>query len=147
MFLPDLSSLKLIKGEPPVQLPQTMIPLADTVAFAALTDSAIGISMGGGEENALVPYLEQAAATNGTFLSVSYDSAAYLDFTGKLTEGLEEFAQQPDETADPDAGQQGSVKPISEAMRQAYAKAVGRSQIDARFTKQGLVIDSRMTFK
>ncbi len=147
MFLPDLSSLKLVKGEPPVQLPQSMIPLADTVAFAALTDSAIGISMGADEENALVPYLEQSAATNGTFLSVSYDSAAYLDFTGKLTDGLAEFTEQPDETADPDAGHQGPVKTISEAMRQAYANAVDRSQIDARFTEQGLLIDSRMTFK
>jgi len=147
MFLPDLSSLKLVKGQPPVQLPQTMIPQADTIAFAALTDSAIGISMGVGEENALVPFLQQSAAKNGTFLSVSYDSAAYLDFTSKLTQGLEEFAEQPDDTADPDAGQQRSVKAISEAMRQAYANAVDRSQIDARFTEQGLLIDSRMTFK
>ncbi|MSQ98713.1 MAG: hypothetical protein EXR85_05380 [Xanthomonadales bacterium] len=147
MFLPDLSSLKLVKGEPPVQLPQTMIPLADTVAFAALTESAIGIAMGADEEKALVPYLEQSAATNGTFLSVSYDSAAYLDFTSKLQDGLEEFTEQADETADPEAGQQGPVKTVSEAMRQAYANAVDRSQIDARFTEQGLLIDSRMTFK
>ncbi len=147
MFLPDLSSIALVKGEPPVALPPGMIPIADAVAFAALTDSAIGISMGAGEESELLPYLEQAATENGTFLSVNYNSAAYLDFTDKLTEGLEEFTPQPDEAADPNAQPQNAVKEISDALRQAYADFVDRSELEARFTEQGLLIDSRMTFK
>lgn len=147
MFLPDLSTLKLVKDEPPVQLPQSMVPIADTVAFAALTDSAIGVSIGADQESGLVSFLEQAAATDGTFLSVSYDSAAYLDFTSKLADGMDESVDQPGETTDPVAGQAGSVRDVSEAMRQAYANAVDRSQVNARFTKQGLLIDSQMTFK
>jgi hypothetical protein len=151
MFLPDLSTLQLVKGEPPVPLPPTLIPVPDSVAFAALTDTAIGVSMGAGEENGLVPYLEQANATDGTFLSMSYDSAAYLDFTSQLADGVDEFAEHLDDAADSDAvaqaEQNSSVKEISEAMRRAYANAVDRSQITARFTPQGVVVDSRMTFK
>jgi hypothetical protein len=152
MFLPDLSELKLVKGEPPVQLPQSMVPMADTVAFAALTDSAIGVSMGAGQEGGLMPFLEQAAGTDGTFLAVSYDSAAYLDFSEKLSRGMDEFAGHSEETADadadqPDAEQPGAVRDASDAVRQAYGNAVDRSQVTARFTPNGLLIDSHMTFK
>jgi hypothetical protein len=147
VFLPDLSELKLVKGEPPVQLPQGTVPMGDTVAFAALTDSAIGVSMGAGQEGGLVPFLEQSAGTDGTFLAVSYDSAAYLDFTEKLSKGMDEFAGHSEETAEADAEQPDAVRDASEAMRQAYANAVDRSQVNARFTTDGLLIDSHMTFK
>jgi hypothetical protein len=147
MFLPNLAELKLVRGEPPVQLPQGMVPIEETVAFAALTDSAIGVSMGAGEEGGLVPFLEQAAGTDGTFLAISYDSAAYLDFTDKFSKSMDEFADPSGETADADAEQPGAVRDASEAMRQAYANAVDRSHVNARFTPHGLLIDSHMTFK
>jgi hypothetical protein len=147
LFLPDLSTLSLVKGEPPVPLPPGLIPLPDSSAFAALSDSAIGLSMGAGEESELLAYMEQPAEGNGTFLLVNYDSAAYLDFARKLSAGLEQIADQPDGAADANAAHEGAVKAVSEAMQQAYASVVDRSQIGARFTEQGLMIDSRMTFK
>ncbi len=62
MFLPDLSELTLAPGEPPVQLPASMLPIPDVVAFAALSDDAIGLSIGDGEEVGLPAYLDEEPA-------------------------------------------------------------------------------------
>lgn len=152
MFLPDLSGLTLVKGEPPTLLPPSVIPIPDIVAYAALSDTAIGISVGAGEENALQLYLESKTPSNGKFLSVSYDTATYLDFTSSLSEGWHDTVQVPGEdiadsapgaAADPEA----SVREITDAMRQSYQAMANRSMISIGFTEHGLVIDSRMTFK
>jgi hypothetical protein len=39
------------------------------------------------------------------------------------------------------------AREIAGAIQQAYKTVAGRSQLSLRFTAQGLVIDSRMTFK
>ncbi len=150
MFLPDLTSLNLVKGNPPVQLPASLIPVPDTVAFAALSDNAIGVSFGAGEENRLPAYLAQQASGDGTFLSLNYDTAAYLDFTQGMSEKWQHHAGESDgEDSVPGshAEHEAVAREIVGAVQQAYKTVAGRSQLSLRFTAQGLVIDSRMTFK
>ncbi len=150
MFLPDLASLNLVKGDPPIQLPASLIPIPNIVAFAALSDDAIGVSFGAGEENGLLPYLAQQAKGDGTFMSLHYDTAAYLDFTQGMSEkwqappnGIDDAESAPGSRAEHEA----VAREIAAAMQQAYKTVAGRSQLSLRFTAQGLVIDSRMTFK
>lgn len=150
MFLPDLSSLNLITGDPPVQLPASLIPVPDTVAFAALSDNAIGVSFGAGEESRLPAYLAQQAAADGTFLSLDYDTTAYLDFTqgmGKKWQHHEGESDDEDGVPGSRAEREAVAREIAGAMQQAYKTVAGRSQLSLRFTAQGLVVDSRITFK
>jgi hypothetical protein len=149
MFLPDLAALNLVKGEPPVQIPSSLIPMPDIMAFAALSDNAIGISVGAGEENGLIPYLAQKSGNDGAFLSVNYDSAAYLDFTRKMSKNLQNrsLGMEDDSASDSSDAQQAVDVEIAEAIQQAYKDFAGRTHMRMRFNENGLVIDSRMTFK
>jgi hypothetical protein len=150
MFLPDLTSLNLVKGNPPVQLSASLIPVPDTVAFAALSNNAIGVSFGAGEESRLPAYLAQQSTADGTFLSLNYDTAAYLDFTQGMSDKWQHHAgESDDEDGVPGshAEHEAVAKEIAGAVQQAYKTVAGRSQLSLRFTAHGLVVDSRMTFK
>lgn len=149
MFLSDLAALNLVKGDPPVQIPSSLIPVPNITAFAALTDSAIGISIGAGEENGLIPYLAQKSGKDGTFLSVNYDTAAYLDFTRKMSKNLQGLSVDMDDdgASNSSDAQQAVAVEIAEAIQQAYKDVAGRTHMNMRFNEHGLVIGSRMTFK
>lgn len=144
MFLPDLSTLNLVKGNPPVQLPASLLPMPDAVAFAAMSESAIGVSIGPGEENALLPYLEQKSSATGTLLAVNYDTAAYLDFTHGLGDAMEDHLADMEDGAEEYSD---VVNQIAEAIQQSYKAVADRSEISLKFTEDGVVMDSRMTFK
>ncbi|MEE8495866.1 MAG: hypothetical protein V3S21_05245 [Xanthomonadales bacterium] len=123
MFLPDLSELTLAPGEPPVQLPVSLLPMTDVVAFAALSAEAIGLSIGDGEQARLLPYLAEEAGPAGTFMSIGYDMTAYLEYAEHLTPFASTSAQQ------------------------AVQSFFGRSYTSFRFTPEGFEADSRMAFK
>ena len=67
MFIPDLSTLSITPGDPPVRLPESLVPVPGIVAFAALSDDAIGLALGEGEESGLLPYLDRKTGPEGTF--------------------------------------------------------------------------------
>ena len=147
MFLPDLSELTLAPGEPPVQLPASMLPIPDVVAFAALSDEAIGLSIGDGEEARLPGYLEEDAGPAGTFMSIGYDMAAYLEYTQKVEQ---QFKQAQDISAEIDPEQEAvlqSIEDISTSAQQAIKSFSDRSYTTFRLTPEGFEADSRMTFK
>ena len=137
MFMPGLAELQIEKGKPPVKLPDTLMPMPDTVAFAALSDNAIGISIGAGEEAGLESFIQKPATSDGTFVSLNYDTAKYLELTQKLGDQWSDSSGEHVEMA----------KDISEAVQKAYKAIAGRSEMYIRFNEHGLVIDSRMTFK
>jgi len=150
MFLPDLAELKLVKGDPPVQLPASLIPMPGIVAFAALSDSAIGLSVGAGEEDGLTAYLERKAMGDGTFMSLGYDTAAYLDFTRAMAgqgQGQAHHLDSDDDGSGSAEAHEIVALEIAEAIQQAYKNTAGRSWMSMKFTQQGVVIDSRMTFR
>ncbi len=147
MFLPDLSELTLAPGEPPVQLPASMLPIPNVVAFAALSTETIGLSIGDGEEAGLPAYLEEEAGPAGTFMSIGYDMAAYLEYTHKLGK---QYEQTEDELAETDPEQEAvlqSIEDISAAAQQAVKSFSDRSYTTFRLTPDGFEADSRMTFK
>ena len=147
MFLPDLSELTLAPGEPPVQLPASLLPIANVVAYAALSAQAIGLSIGDGEEASLPGYLEEGDGPAGTFMSIGYDMATYLEYTQKLGN---QYAQIQDESFAADPEQEvilQSLGNILASTQQAIMSFSDRSYTTFRFTPEGFEADSRMTFK
>jgi hypothetical protein len=147
MFLPDLSELTLSPGEPPVQLPSSVLPIPDVVAFAALSADAIGLSIGDGEEASLPGYLEEEAGPAGIFMSVGYDMAAYLDYSQKLGN---QYEPVPDESAETDPEHEAviqSIEDISAAAQQAIKSFSDRAYTTLKFTPEGFEVNGRMTFK
>ena len=137
MFLPGLADLDITAGSAPVQIPESLEQFPGMVAFAAISDDAIGISVGAGQEAALPGYLAQSGSSDGTVLAVNYDSAAYMKFTHNM-----ENQRSVDVRV-----QHASLSAIAEAAQDAYKAMAGRNQITVKFADDGVVIDNRMTFK
>ena len=147
MFLPDLTELALAPDEPPVQLPASLIPVPNVVAYAALTSEAIGLSVGDGEEDNLPEYLAEKAGPEGVFMSIAYDMVKYLEYTPGFDK---QFNQAQGETSDLDPEQEAalsSLKDIANSAQEAYKSFADRSYTTLSLTPEGFVADTRMTFK
>lgn len=140
MFLPDLSAVQLVPNGPPVQLPATLVPVADLIVFAALSDAAIGVSVGAGEEDGLTAFLNSQTEADGTFISVDYDTTALVDMTAAAR------GHGQTDAADTQHHPHGPAIRLARAIQQAQRSMAGRTWLAARFTGDGLVIDSRMTY-
>ena len=144
MFLPDLAELALTPGDPPVLLPESLIQKPGIVAYAAMTDDAIGIAVGEGEEADLPGFLDRKAGPEGTFLSANYDFETYYNYSDRLMDPSDYGHDQHD---DEDNGHAQAAIEFREASRAAMIKMMDRNSTKMRFTTDGLVIDNRVTFK
>jgi hypothetical protein len=142
MFLPDLSALAITAGNPPVRLPESLLKTPGVVGYAAMTNDAIGVAVGEGEEEGLPDFLDRDSGPEGTFLSASYDTSAYLDYS----ENLGDHYQQGDHDGQYGTHSQAAME-IQSAARTAFRDMTDRSYVSLRFTPDGLVADNRMTFK
>lgn len=143
MFLPDLSALAIAPGEPPVRLPETLIPVPGVVTFAAMSDDAIGLSVGEGEEAGLAAFLDEKAGPEGTFLSVNYDMKTYMEYSEKVSAQAQVVAHDNDNH---DAGIE-ALHAIGEAAEKVIKETTDRSQVTMTLTADGLAIDGRTTFR
>jgi hypothetical protein len=124
-----------------------MLPIPDVVAFAALSDEAIGLSIGDGEEARLPAYLEEDAGPAGTFMSMGYDMAAYLEYSHKVKQQVKQ-AQDVSVELDPEQeAVMQSIEDISTSARQAIMSFSDRNYTTFRLTPEGFEADTRMTFK
>lgn len=128
MMLPDLAALNLAPGEPPVRLPEDLLPLPGLAAWAMMSSSALGLSLGEGEQDRLPPYLDAENAPAGVFLTADYDTSAAANL-GYLLH-------------DPDPDNE-----FAKALSEAWYASGDRSRMTMRFAPDGLVIDERMEFK
>lgn len=135
MLVPNIAEMDLTVGAPPVQIPPDLIPLPDLVIYAAQAKTAIGLSVGEGQQNGLADFINQEGKSNGTFLSVNYDTATYLNMSGQIG------ADSGDSNGHSDGGG------FAESAKAVYQSMADRSDTRLSFTKDGLVIDSKMTFK
>ena len=104
-----------------------------------MSNEAIGMSVGAGEENELPEFLAQDAGPKGVFFSLDYDNAAYYDYQLK---GLEAGRAGRE-----DDNSMNRIFDISEAAIRAAKAAGDRNHVDVKFTGEGMVIDGRMTYK
>lgn len=136
MFLPDLASLSLAPGEPPARIPESLVTVQGIVAYAAMSDDAIGMSVGAGEESGLPAFLDQEAGPEGMFFSVDYDNEAYYEYQLKALQTS--AASMEGDT---------SMMDLSEAAIRAAQAAGDRNHLSMKFTAEGLLIENRMTYK
>ena len=148
MFVPDLSELAITPGDPPVQLPQSMMPEPGIVAHAAMSATAIGIALGAGEEESLPEFLEEKSGPEGMFLSASYDMRAYLEYTDMLTDSVKTaYDVDIKDEMDDRSHRSQHTDEIRQAAADAFRKIADRSTSSVSFKKDGVVIESRVTFK
>jgi hypothetical protein len=135
MFLPDLSEVELTPNGDPVRVPEYLGSFQQTVAYAAMSKDAIGVSLGEGEQDGLADYLDAPAGPEGLLLAVDYDMATWYRF------------QQRDLAGAIDQG--GGANPFLKLAQVAgeTAEAVSdRNRVEVKITPAGLVIDSRYTY-
>ncbi len=141
MMIPGFDQLDLANQTEPVRIPADMLPIQGVEVFALLGDSAIGAAIGPQQVKELGAFMAAKAQQNGTFFSVSYDLARQAEIQADMSQ---KWSQKWNNDAD---GQASSVNALSEALRKSYISMLGRSRLDMRFTGDGLVIDSRTTFR
>lgn len=157
MMLPQMEEIQLAKGEPPVRLPESLIPVPGIVAHAAMSDTAIGIAVGEGEELRLPAYLETESNGDGSFLSANYDMATYLRRMDELARDFEQGGlgddtimdgefEGADESEDAKAARD-QMQVMSDAMRETLRNMAGRSYFALRLDEHGFAVDSKMTFE
>ncbi len=152
MFLPQLGEFQLAKGDPPVRLPQDLMPVPGVVAYAAMSDGALGIALGEGEDARLGQFLDVQSKGDGSFLSVNYDMATYMGRFGALSDGfsekaLNDYSGRTDEHGrETEEAQVTRARDLTEAFQDAFKGTVGRSHMSLRFDADGFAIDNTMRF-
>lgn len=137
MMVPGFDALDLANQTEPVRIPTEVLHVENLDVFALMSDNAIGAAIGQQHASGLKPFLNEKAQGTGTFMSVSYDMAKQLELqtamSGKLDFNYGNNHSKADE--------------FSEAMKASYVNMLGRSRVEMRFSADGMVIDSKITFK
>lgn len=137
MMVPGFDTLDLANQTEPVKLPQEIIRMPNLDVYALMGKNSIGAALG--EQNAtnLKDFMTVDTSNDGTFFSMSYDMAKQME----LQKSLGQYTGM-------NYGSDNSpVHQYSEAVRDSYMQVLGRSRVDMRFTTDGLVIESAVTFK
>jgi hypothetical protein len=135
MMVPGLEELDLASQSDPVRIPQEVLRINDVVVHALTGDQAIGMSLGEDYAGNLAGFLDAESEQEGVFLSVSVDMAKQLELQGMITKNL---AVEVEKHGHGD---------FSDALDASYADMLGRSRTEMKFTPEGLVIDSHISFK
>lgn len=137
MMVPGFEDLDLASQSEPVKIPAEMLHMEGLDVFALMTDNAIGASIGEKHAGDLGKFMAASPQDSGTFFSVSHDMSKQLAIQDALAK---QFQVTPDD-------EHSTVHDYSEAVRESYTAMLGRSRVDMRFTADGLIIDSNLTFK
>jgi hypothetical protein len=137
MMVPGFEELDLANQTEPVRIPPEILPVEGFDVFAMMSDKAIGASVGEQHSKDLAGFMVAKPQDNGTFFSVSYDIAKQMEIQMAMAETM--GAHMDDDTSPADE--------LSEAIRESYTAMLGRSRVDMRFTADGLVVDSNISFK
>jgi len=139
MLVPGFDDLDIANQSEPVKIPTELmqIKVDDFEIFALMGKDTIGVAIG--EQNALhlSDYMAAESDNDGTFFSASYDIAKQLEIQTAMSEKM--HFDSHDEPS--------PAHELSEAVRDSYVAMLGRSSVQMRFTAEGMVIDSHITFK
>jgi hypothetical protein len=137
MMDPQIAALGLLPDGKPVKLELAQIAAIAEVAFAALSENALSVSLGEGAESNAAGMLVADSASPAPFMSMNMDTARYYSMIG-------------DAMANEAADEEGEQMPA--AVRKAMSDVVilsgsmyERMALDVQFTKRGVEINGRMT--
>lgn len=138
MMVPGFDALDLQNQSEPVRIPPEMLHMEGLDVFAMMNDNAIGASIGEKHAKDLGAFMSAKPQDSGTFFSISYDMAKQLEMQMALEDAFD---------SSPDDDQSALTDELSDAIMESYATMLGRTRLDMRFTGDGLIMDSKMTFK
>ncbi len=137
MMIPGFSDLDLPNQSEAVRVPAEVLQMEDLDVFAMMNDNAIGAALGEQHASDLAGFMAEKPNENGTFLSVSYDMARQFELQMALSQKLTPARDVEGSFADE----------LSDAAHTSFTSIFDHSRIDMRFTNDGLVIDSNISFK
>lgn len=155
-FLPQLASLNLQPGAAPVALPAGLLPPDAPPAHVALSDKALAVSIGAGEEAGLAAFASAPAGKPAPLLHYGVDSRGLKVFIDSMAKAAQDqltaaeaaaaMAEPQDADGDgqPDAGAGDDVAELREAvdlfrsMQGAYVDAIDRVDFALYATERGL---------
>lgn len=137
MMVPGFDNIDLAGQSAPVRIPAEVLHMEGIEVFALMSDTAIGVSIGTQQSTRLEAFMAAKPQHSGTFFSASYDLAGQLEIQA---EKFRKWNIDSVEHASPGHD-------LARAIRESYTSILGHARVDIRFSGDGLVIDSRMTFK
>lgn len=143
MFSPELAGMDLQPDGVPVKLDLPQLQVVADVAYAAMLEDAVAISVGSNAESRVKSVLNADSVQPSPMFSMTMDAGRYYAL---IAEGM--MAQNPDDDDD-------TKKPeLSLASREALRDAMivvgdmyDRMAFDIRFTERGMELESRVTLK
>ena len=139
MMDPQIAALNLMPDGKPVRLEMAQLAELAEEAFAALSETALTVAMGGAAERLAADMLVAKSVTPPSFLSVSFNAARYYDMMSIA------MMQEPDaEEEDPTPL---AVRMALRDIMAASGKLYERIVVNVRMTERGVEIDSRTTLK
>jgi hypothetical protein len=138
LFSPELAALNLQSGDDPVALDVPQLQSMGIEAFAALSDTAVAISVGNDAASNITDMLGADAADPSPLISFSVDAARYYGFLGE--------AVAAGDMADDDAASPEMQAAMTEVML-AVADIYDRMSADVLLTSRGVELRSSVTLK
>jgi len=137
MFSPELAALNLQPGGDPVALDLPQLQAMGISAFAALTDSAVAVSVGEESESEVQGMLNAEGSTPAPFVSFSIDAARYYSFMGEAIGAGEAVEDSPTP----------EMKAALQNMMMSVADLYDRMSGDVLFTENGIEMHVTETLK
>ncbi len=133
MFSPELAALDLQADGKPVRLPVPPVASQVRTAWIAMTDAALALSIGEGDETQLPGMLSAPLVSPPPFMSIDMDAASYYGFVGDAAT----LGGSEENTPEVNAA-------VGEAMTSLQA-LIQRITVDVQFTERGIEIPSTVT--
>jgi hypothetical protein len=126
--MPALNTLPVKAGADPVPLPAGVLPPTVPPSHVAMSDKALGIAMGEGEETGLVAYINAPPAAEPPFFFASY--------TGEFFKSMGGFSQTM-LAMESDDEKRAEAQRSMQLMQDLYGKALKRIDVSLVFTDRG----------
>lgn len=150
MMLPGFEELDLANQKQPVKIPASLTRVEGVDVYALMSESAIGVALGEQDPAELTPFMKASPQSTGTLFSLSIDMAKQWKIEQAMSEQwADEYADDlADDDMDDDMDEHASaILAFSEAMKDSYEAMLDRSRLDVNLNKDGVSLDSRVTFK
>jgi hypothetical protein len=128
MFSPEIAALDLQPDGVPVRFESPQLANVVDVAYVAMTEDALALSMGAGTEARLVDMLTAAFSDPTPFMNMEMDAARYYDFIAQAV-ALEDDEENPTSP---------ELKAAISEMMGVVGNMFSRMTIEIEFTERGV---------
>lgn len=134
MMSPELAALNLQPGDDPVALDIPQLQAMGIMAYAAMEENALAVSVGDDAESEVMAVLDASVTDPSPFMGFSVDAARYYSFMGEAVAASDDMDS---EAASPE------MRAATQEMLNAIADLYDRMTADVLFTDNG--VEFRMT--